>query len=54
MAAIRIGTSAFTAMFVEPMESEIVAKLREGAEWVYKLDGYRAIAVRSGDDGNAA
>jgi|SRR5882762_7084349 len=39
------------ADFVEPMECEIVSKLREGSEWVYevKLDGYRAIAVRSGD-----
>ena len=38
------------ADFVEPMECEIVSKLREGSEWVYevKLDGYRAIAVRSG------
>ena len=46
-----IRTSAFTATFVEPMECEIVSKLREGAEWVYeiKLDGYRAIAVRSDD-----
>ncbi len=36
---------------MEPMECEIVSKLREGSEWVYeiKLDGYRAIAVRSGD-----
>jgi ATP-dependent DNA ligase len=51
MADTRIDTSAFTATFVEPMECEIVSKLREGSEWVYeiKLDGYRAIAVRSGD-----
>lgn len=51
MVEIRVGTSAFTATFVEPMECEIVSKLREGSEWVYevKLDGYRAIAVRSGD-----
>ena len=37
------------ADFVEPMECESVAKLREGSEWVYeiKLDGYRAIAVKS-------
>jgi DNA ligase D-like protein (predicted ligase) len=49
MADTRIDTSAFTATFVEPMECEIVSKLREGLEWVYevKLDGYRAIAVKS-------
>src|SRR5882762_9114767 len=39
------------ADFVEPMECESVSKLREGSEWVYeiKLDGYRAIAVKSGN-----
>jgi hypothetical protein len=37
MADIRIGTSAFTATFVEPMECEIVSKLREGSEWVYEI-----------------
>jgi ATP-dependent DNA ligase len=50
MADTRIDTSAFTATFVEPMECEIVSKLREGPEWVYEvklLDGYRAIAVKS-------
>ena len=37
------------ADFVEPMECESVSKLHEGSEWVYeiKLDGYRAIAVKS-------
>jgi bifunctional non-homologous end joining protein LigD len=37
------------ADFVEPMECESVSKLREGSEWVFeiKLDGYRAIAVKS-------
>ena len=36
--------------FVQPMLSLAVAKLPEGAQWVWeiKLDGYRAIAVRSG------
>jgi DNA ligase D-like protein (predicted ligase) len=54
MADIRIGTSAFAATFVEPMECEIVSELREGSEWVYevKLDGYRAIAVKSGNKAN--
>jgi ATP-dependent DNA ligase len=38
------------AAFIEPMECLAVSKLPEGAEWVWeiKLDGYRAIAVRSG------
>ncbi len=38
------------AAFVEPMDCEPVANLRDGPEWVYelKLDGYRAIAVSSG------
>jgi bifunctional non-homologous end joining protein LigD len=37
------------ADFVEPMECEPVSKLQEGSQWVYeiKLDGYRAIAVKS-------
>jgi DNA ligase D-like protein (predicted ligase) len=37
------------AEFVEPMECLAVAKLPEGAKWVWeiKLDGYRAIAVKS-------
>jgi DNA ligase D-like protein (predicted ligase) len=39
------------AAFVEPMECEHVSNLRDGPKWVYevKLDGYRAIAVRSGN-----
>jgi bifunctional non-homologous end joining protein LigD len=38
-----------SATFKERMECLAVPKLPEGAEWVYqvKLDGYRAIAVRS-------
>jgi len=37
------------ATFIEPMECEPVSTLREGSQWVYeiKLDGYRAIAVKS-------
>jgi DNA ligase D-like protein (predicted ligase) len=37
------------AAFVEPMECLAVAKLPDGAQWLYeiKLDGYRAEAVRS-------
>jgi ATP-dependent DNA ligase len=37
------------ADFVEPMECEAVSTLQEGSQWVYeiKLDGYRAIAVKS-------
>ncbi len=35
------------AAFIEPMECLAVAKLPDGAEWVYeiKLDGYRALAI---------
>src|SRR3954469_9548475 len=37
------------ATFVDPMECLPVSKLPEGPKWVYeiKLDGYRAIAVKS-------
>ena len=37
------------ADFVEPMECEPVSKLQDSSQWVYeiKLDGYRAIAVKS-------
>jgi ATP dependent DNA ligase domain len=39
------------AGFVEPMDCVPVAKLPEGPGWVWeiKLDGYRAIAVKSGN-----
>ena len=42
------------AAFIEPMECEPVTQLREGPEWVYeiKLDGYRAIAVKTGNQAN--
>jgi DNA ligase D-like protein (predicted ligase) len=38
------------ASFVEPMECLSVSKLPEGPQWVWeiKLDGYRALAVKSG------
>jgi DNA ligase D-like protein (predicted ligase) len=38
------------ATFVEPMECLSVAKLPAGANWIWgiKLDGYRALGVRSG------
>jgi DNA ligase D-like protein (predicted ligase) len=37
------------AAFIEPMECLAVPKLPDGSQWVYeiKLDGYRAIAVKS-------
>jgi bifunctional non-homologous end joining protein LigD len=37
------------ASFLEPMDCERVSKLPIGGEWVFeiKLDGYRAIAVKS-------
>lgn len=36
--------------FIEPIECALVSKLSEGPEWTYevKLDGYRAIGVKSG------
>jgi DNA ligase D-like protein (predicted ligase) len=42
------------AAFVEPMECLPVSKLPEGPEWVYeiKLDGYRAVAVKTGGEVN--
>jgi bifunctional non-homologous end joining protein LigD len=38
-----------TAEFIEPMECLATSKLPDGAKWVWeiKLDGYRAIAVKS-------
>src|SRR5258706_4034815 len=38
------------ASFIEPMECQSVSKLPEGTQWVWeiKLDGYRALAVKSG------
>jgi DNA ligase D-like protein (predicted ligase) len=38
------------AAFVEPMECLSVSKLPEGSQWLWeiKLDGYRALAVKSG------
>jgi ATP dependent DNA ligase domain len=38
-----------SAAFIEPMECLAVAKLPDGAQWLYeiKLDGYRAEAMRS-------
>jgi ATP-dependent DNA ligase len=40
------------AAFVEPMDCLAVAKLPEGPQWLWeiKLDGYRALAVKSGSD----
>jgi bifunctional non-homologous end joining protein LigD len=38
--------------FVEPMECLFVSKLPEGSQWLWeiKLDGCRALAVKSGGD----
>ena len=38
--------------FVEPMTARLVQQLPEGAEWLYevKLDGYRALLSKGGDD----
>ncbi len=40
------------ASFVEPMECLSVPRLPEGSQWLWeiKLDGYRALAVKSGGD----
>jgi DNA ligase D-like protein (predicted ligase) len=40
------------ADFIEPMECALVANLPEGPQWTYevKLDGYRAIGVRTSRD----
>jgi ATP-dependent DNA ligase len=39
------------AAFIEPMECALVPNVPDGSQWVYeiKLDGYRAIAVKSGN-----
>ena len=44
--------SAISATFVEPMLCLAVEKLPEGDGWQYevKLDGYRAIGVRTRED----
>ena len=43
---------AKNAAFAEPMECLSVSKLPEGKQWVWeiKLDGYRALAVKSSSD----
>ena len=49
----RLGSLPKTAAsFVEPMECLSVTKLPEDSQWLWeiKLDGYRAIAVKSGSD----
>jgi ATP-dependent DNA ligase len=40
------------AAFVEPMNCLSVSKLPEGSQWLWeiKLDGYRALAIKSGSD----
>jgi ATP-dependent DNA ligase len=45
-----VPTPRKTAAFIEPMECLPVSKLPEGPQWVYeiKLDGYRAVAVKTG------
>jgi len=42
------------AAFVEPMECMAVSKLPDAAHWIWeiKIDGYRAIAVKSDDNVN--
>ena len=40
------------ARFVTPMAAELVERLPEGDDWMYelKLDGYRALLVKNGDE----
>jgi ATP-dependent DNA ligase len=40
------------AAFIEPMDCLPVPKLPAGSQWLWeiKLDGYRAVAVKSGGD----
>jgi DNA ligase D-like protein (predicted ligase) len=40
------------ARFVPPMAAELVDRLPEGNDWMYevKLDGYRALVIKNGDD----
>jgi bifunctional non-homologous end joining protein LigD len=40
------------ATFVPPMAAELVDRLPEGQDWMYelKLDGYRALIVKNGDE----
>ena len=47
-----IALPTFDPAFIEPMECLPVSKLPEGSDWLWeiKLDGYRVIAVKSGDD----
>jgi len=47
-----LSLPAKKASFVEPMECLSVARLFEGSQWLWeiKLDGYRALAVKSGSD----
>jgi ATP-dependent DNA ligase len=42
------------ADFIEPMDCAPVARLPDGSRWVFeiKLDGYRAVAVKSGNEIN--
>ncbi len=41
---------SFRARFIDPMLLQLTPRLPEGAQWLYelKLDGYRAIAFKSG------
>lgn len=49
MPSLHLSLPSRSAAFIEPMECLAIAKLPEGAEWVYeiKLDGYRATAVKT-------
>src|SRR5690349_22033020 len=40
------------ARFIPPMAAELVDRLPEGDDWMYelKLDGYRALVIKNGDE----
>ena len=41
---------SFRARFIDPMLLQLTPRLPEGPQWLYelKLDGYRALAIKSG------
>lgn len=48
----RVATTPDPAVFCVPMQPRLAGELPEGKEWIYEIkwDGYRAIAMKVGDD----
>jgi bifunctional non-homologous end joining protein LigD len=46
------GASVRLPDFVEPMKAKLVGSMSSGGDWIYeiKFDGYRALALRSGNE----